>query len=34
MNTKMNTIGIDSNLDRARIQKLLLIGRFACCAAG
>ena len=23
MNTKINTIGIDNNLDRARIQKLL-----------
>ena len=32
----MNTIGIDNNLDRARIRKLLAIGLFGCvlCGAG
>jgi len=30
----MNTIGIDHNLDRARIRKLLTIGLFASCLTG
>lgn len=34
MNTKMNTIGINDNLDRARIKKLLTIGLFASVMTG
>ena len=34
MNTKMNTIGIDNNLDRDRIRKLLAIGLFASIMTG
>ena len=30
----MNTIGIDRNLDRARIRKLLMIGLFASVLTG
>jgi len=30
----MNTIGIDHNLDRARIRKLLTIGLFASVLTG
>ena len=30
----MNTIGIDGNLDRARIGKLLAIGLFGCALTG
>ncbi len=30
----MNTIGIDHNLDRPRIRKLLTIGLFASCLTG
>ena len=30
----MNTIGIDHNLDRARIRKLLMIGLFASVLTG
>ena len=30
----MNTIGIDDNLDRPRIKKLLIIGLFGCMLTG
>ena len=32
--TRMNTIGIDDNLNRARIRKLLAIGLFGCVLCG